>query len=141
MTNTAARGAATSPEAPMATHPPRRNGVGTAALVVGVVSLVLSVLVIFAPLGAVLGVAATILGIFGMLRANRRLADNAGQALAGLVTGLIAVVIGGALTISVGTALARHAPELTTFGSCVDDATTAQARETCVQNLVDKLDR
>jgi hypothetical protein len=42
---------------------PRRNGIGTAALVVGVVALVLVVLILFPPLGALLGLVAVILGI------------------------------------------------------------------------------
>jgi len=66
---------------------PRRNGMGTAALVVGVVALVLVVLILFAPLGAFLGLVALVLGIVGLVRANRGQADNRGQAVAGLVTG------------------------------------------------------
>ena len=50
---------------------PRRNGMGTAALVVGVVALVLVVLILFAPLGALLGLVALVLGIVGLVRANR----------------------------------------------------------------------
>jgi hypothetical protein len=50
---------------------PRRNGMGTAALVVGVVALVLVVLILFAPLGAFLGLVALVLGIVGLVRANR----------------------------------------------------------------------
>ena len=50
---------------------PRRNGMGTAALVIGVVALVLVVLILFAPLGAFLGLVALVLGIVGLVRANR----------------------------------------------------------------------
>jgi len=37
---------------------PRQNGMGTAALVLGVVALVLAVLILFGPLGALLGLLA-----------------------------------------------------------------------------------
>src|SRR5918999_4523759 len=50
---------------------PRRNGMGTAALVIGVVALVLAVLILFAPLGAFLGLVALALGIVGLVRGNR----------------------------------------------------------------------
>jgi hypothetical protein len=44
---------------------PRRNGMGTAALVVGVVALVLVVLILFAPLGAFLGLVALVWASWG----------------------------------------------------------------------------
>src|SRR4029453_13316289 len=73
---------------------PRRNGMGTAALVIGAVALGLAVLILFAPLGVLLGLVALILGIVGLVRANRGQADNRGQAVAGLATGALALVIG-----------------------------------------------
>jgi hypothetical protein len=45
---------------------PRRNGMGTAALVIGVVALVLAVLILFAPLGAFLGLVALVLASWGL---------------------------------------------------------------------------
>jgi hypothetical protein len=67
---------------------PRRNGMGTAALVLGVVALVLVLLILFSPLGVLLGLLAVIFGILGIVRVNRGEADNRGQAVAGLVTGV-----------------------------------------------------
>ncbi len=82
---------------------PRRNGMGTAALVLGILALVLVVLIFFSPLGALLGLLAVIFGIVGILRANRGEADNRGQAVAGLVTGVVALVVGLFLAIGIGT--------------------------------------
>jgi hypothetical protein len=113
----------------------RRNGMGTAALVVGVVSLVLVVLLLFAPLGALLGLVAVLLGILGLMRAGRGQADNRGQAVAGLVTGALALVIGALLTVSFGAWFATHVNDFNEFGRCMDRATGSAAREACAREL------
>ncbi|MDW6059586.1 DUF4190 domain-containing protein [Streptomyces sp. FXJ1.4098] len=65
------------------------NGNGTAALVLGIVGTVLFFSIVF---GVILGVLAIIFGVLGRAKAQRGEADNGGQALAGLVLGVIAVV-------------------------------------------------
>jgi membrane-bound ClpP family serine protease len=120
---------------------PRRNGVGTAALVVGVVALILVVLILFAPLGVFLGLVALVLGIVGIVRANRGEADNRGQAAAGLVTGALAVVIGLFLAVSIGTFFATNVNDFRQFGRCMDDARGDQARQACAEQLSRDLDR
>ena len=118
-------------------YPParRRNGMGTAALVLGVVALVLVLLLIFSPLGAFLGLLAVIFGIVGIVRANRREADNRGQAVTGLVTGGLALVLGIFFTISVGVWFSTHVNDFNRFGQCLDDATGQAAREECAREL------
>ena len=115
--------------------PRRRNGMGTAALVLGVLALVLVVLLIFSPLGAFLGLLAVIFGIVGIVRANRREADNRGQAVAGLVTGGLALLFGIWFTISVGVWFSTHVNDFNRFGQCIDDATGQAAREECAREL------
>jgi hypothetical protein len=115
--------------------PRRRNGMGTAALVLGVVALVLVLLLIFSPLGAFLGLLAVIFGIVGIVRANRREADNRGQAVTGLVTGGFALVLGIFFTISVGVWFSTHVNDFNRFGQCLDDATGQAAREECAREL------
>jgi hypothetical protein len=117
----------------------RQNGMGTTALVIGVVALVLAVLLVFAPIGALLGLIATVLGILGIARANQGLADNRGQALAGLLTGLVALALGIAITIGVGTFLASHVTDLNRFGDCMGNAASSQARDTCAREFADRL--
>ena len=109
----------------------RRNGPGTAALVIGVVALVLAILVLFAPLAALLAIVALVLGAVGIARGNKGVASNRGQALAGLVTGVIALVISIILMVSVGTFFARHARDVERFARCLDRATGAQERDAC----------
>jgi membrane-bound ClpP family serine protease len=112
-----------------------RNGMGTAALVLGIVALVLTVLILFAPLGVLLGILAVVFGAVGLARVNQRVADNRGQAVAGLVTGAIALLIGIVLTVSVGTFFSTHVNDFRKFGRCMDDATTDQARRACAEQL------
>jgi hypothetical protein len=113
----------------------RRNGMGTTALVIGVVALVLVLLLLFSPLGALLGLLAVLFGILGLIRANRGEADNRGQAVAGLVTGAVALLLGIFFTISVGTWFATHVNDFRRFGDCMDNAVGANAREECARRL------
>ncbi len=78
-----------------------RNGLAVAALVVGILSLVLC------PIGPVLGLVAVALGIVGLARARNLPAplSRRGMALAGTCLGIASVVVGGAF-------LAVFIPEL-----------------------------
>ena len=78
---------------------PKRNGLGIAALVLGILSLLSAVFVV--P-GLLLGLTAVILGFLGRSRARKGTASNGGVALAGLLTGAAAVV----LSAIVGTLIA-----------------------------------
>ena len=114
---------------------PRRNGMGTTALVLGVVALTLVLLLLFSPLGAFLGLLAVLFGILGIIRANRGEADNRGQAVAGLVTGGIALLVGVFFTLSFGTWFATHVNDFNDFGRCMESAVGAAAREECANRL------
>jgi len=113
---------------------------GTAALVLGVVALVLVILLLFSPLGAFLGLLAILFGILGLIRANRGEADNRGQAVAGLITGAVALLFGILFTISVGTWFATHVNDFRNFGNCMDNATGSAAREQCARQLSNDLE-
>jgi hypothetical protein len=118
----------------------RRNGMGTAALVLGVVALVLVLLLLFSPIGAFLGLLAVLFGILGIMRANRGEADNRGQAVAGLVTGAIALLVGVFFTISIGVWFSTHVNDFNRFGQCIDDAAGPDAREQCARQLAGELE-
>ena len=108
---------------------------GVAALVIGVVALVLVLLLLFSPLGAFLGLVAVVLGIVGLVRANRGQADNRGQAVTGLVTGGLALLLGIVFTISIGTWFSTHVNDFQRFGRCMDNAVGDAAREQCARQL------
>ncbi|MGV9276578.1 hypothetical protein [Streptomyces griseosporeus] len=71
--------------------PAPSNGIGTAGLVVGIVSAAIFCLW---PVAIVLGVLGIVFGAVGRSRANRGQATNAGQALAGIICGVAGVVLG-----------------------------------------------
>ncbi|MGW2467525.1 DUF4190 domain-containing protein [Streptomyces bauhiniae] len=79
--------------APMAPAP--QNNAGTAALVLGILSIVLFCLYGVASL--ILGIIAVILGVQGRRRADRGEATNRGQAQAGFVLGIIGIIVGIAM--------------------------------------------
>ena len=118
----------------------RRNGIGVAALVIGVVSLVLALLIIYFPLAGLLGLIAIILGIVGMSRASRGEADNRGQAIAGLVTGLLGLLLAVFFTIGIGGFFASHQNDFRQFGTCLTSADTDQQRTQCGRELNQQLD-
>ena len=118
----------------------RRNGMGTAALVLGVVAIVLVLLLLFSPLGAFLVLLAVIFGIVGSARANKGEADNRGQAVTGLVTGGLALLLGIFFTISIGVWFSTHVTDFNRFGQCVNDATGEAAREQCARELARDLE-
>jgi hypothetical protein len=120
--------------------PARRNGLGTTALVLGVVGLVLVLLLLFSPIGAFLGLLAVLFGILGLMRVNRGEADNRGQTVAGLVTGGLALLIGAYFTISIGIWFSTHVNDFNNFGQCIDDAANAAAREQCARQLARDLE-
>ncbi|WP_246101690.1 DUF4190 domain-containing protein [Streptomyces cyaneus] len=67
------------------------NGMGTAGLVLGIISAVVFCLW---PIAIILGVLALIFGSIGRGKARRGEATNPGQALAGVICGAAGVVLG-----------------------------------------------
>ena len=118
----------------------RRNGMGVAALVIGVLSLVLALLVIFFPIAGLLGLIAIFLGIVALGRVRRGEADNRGQAWSGLLTGLIGLGIAVVLTIRIGDYFSDHQSDFRTFGTCLTNSDTNDERASCLTELSDQLD-
>ena len=140
MASTPAENTAGAPPPPPPQPVRRRNGAGTAALVVGIVSLVLAVLVIFAVLAIPLGIIAAILGGIGMSRASKGQADNRGHALTGLITGLLAIVVAFAIGISFIALISEHQSDLRRFGTCMNDSDNDTDRARCFRELGDRLE-
>lgn len=130
----------TSEGTQVSSQPGRRNGVGVAALVVGVVSLVLAVLVLFFPIAGLLGIIAAVLGIVGIRRATKGEADNRGQAIAGLVTGLLGLAIAVFFTVSIGAFFTQHQNDFRKFGTCMTSADTKAQTKDCGRELTNQLD-
>lgn len=73
----------------------KKNGMGIAALVLGILSLALAIFGGFP--GVILGVLAIIFGAVGMSRAKKGRATNRGMAIAGLVLGVLGAIIGAVI--------------------------------------------
>jgi multisubunit Na+/H+ antiporter MnhB subunit len=116
-----------------------RNGAGVAALVLGLLGLVLALLVLPSPLGALLGLLAVILGIIGISRAGRGEATNRGQAVTGLITGLLALALGVLLTVRIGSYLQDHATDFNDLARCLNSANTNQERNACTNTFLDQM--
>jgi hypothetical protein len=70
---------------------PPRNSLGSAALVLGIVALVFALVPIVGDFVSVpAAVLAVVLGVVGLLRAEKGVATNGGAALAGVVLGFVA---------------------------------------------------
>jgi amino acid transporter len=105
-----------------------RNGMGTAALVVGIVALVTSWTVVG---GVVLGVLAIIFGAVGRSRAKRGEATNGGSAIAGLVLGVVSLIVAVVMVAAGATWFSHHKTQIQKLQACDKSATTQAQRESC----------
>jgi hypothetical protein len=76
--------------------PVRRSGVAVAAVVLGVLAIPLALTVY---LGALTGLLALLLGLIGLFRTRRGRATGRGMAVAGLIAGLVGLVLAVSLGV------------------------------------------
>jgi hypothetical protein len=74
-------------------QPPMRNGLGTAALTLGIVGAVVALIPIIGFIGFICGLVGVCLGVAGINRANKGGADNRTTAIIGTVLSVVAVII------------------------------------------------
>ncbi|WP_257231242.1 DUF4352 domain-containing protein [Streptomyces sp. UH6] len=87
-----------APAPPVAPQQPK-NGMGTTALVLGIIGLVLTVTILFFWLGGLLGLLALIFGIIGLGKVKKGEATNKGASLTGVILGAISVVAAAAILV------------------------------------------
>ncbi|MFE0086615.1 DUF4190 domain-containing protein [Streptomyces sp. NPDC058992] len=80
------------PQAPVPTAP-ARNGLGTAALILGIIGVLSGLIPLFFWLAGILGLIGLILGLSAKGRVKRGEATNKGVAVAGIVLGLVSLVL------------------------------------------------
>jgi hypothetical protein len=116
--------------------PPRsRNGLGVAALVLGVASLVAGISFVLLPLALLGGLVGLIIGIVALSRGKSRGATNGGQAIAGLICSILALILGISLSVRVGTWAARNSSVVTRFDNCLAHAGNRAAVATCISRF------
>jgi hypothetical protein len=116
-----------------------RNGLGVAALVLGVASLVAAVSFFLFPLGLIGGLVAVIIGSIAAASGSARGATNAGQAVAGIICGVLALAIGIVLTARFGTFIAHNSSTFTTFDKCMAKAGDRTAVSNCLARLAQNI--
>ena len=92
-----------------------QNNLGTVALVLGILSCCL--FCIYGIVSLVLGIIAVVLGVKGKKRADRGQATNRGQAQAGLITGIVGIILGLAVIALLGISFAAYEHEQDHQGS------------------------
>lgn len=108
-----------------------------AALILGLLALLTSITVVG---GILLGLLAIVLGIVGRGRAKRGEANNGGMALAGIILGLLGLLIAGAL-IAVGVSV-FNSDTGKKLQDCIESAAGNQAAiNQCRAELEDDLTR
>lgn len=85
------------PPAPTDAAAPR-NGMGTAALVLGIIGLVLACAF---GVGTIFAIIAIVLGAIGLKNVKKGVASNRGSALAGTILGIAGLVVGTVVVIFV----------------------------------------
>jgi hypothetical protein len=127
---------------PQPTTPSRpHNGLGVAALVIGVASLVAALSFLLFPLALLGGVVGLIIGIVALAGGRARGATNGGQATAGLICSILALVVAGFLSVNIGTWAAHNTGTFTRFDKCIVKAHDRAAIATCISNFANDVRR
>ncbi len=103
-----------------------RNGLGTAALVLGIIAVIFSFIPLVGIIAWPIGITGLILGFVGLARFNRREATNRGVCIGGLITSGAALVICVLWLVGIGIAGSQTAPSRSTIPT-VAAAPAAQA--------------
>jgi len=109
-----------------------RNGAGIAALILGILSILLFWLL---GLGLVPGIIGLVLGIVGLRRARRGRATNRGSALIGVITSIVGIVL--SLVVAVVLAVVVGAAWNTGGRELLDCIRSSSSSEAAVQQCVD----
>ena len=110
-----------------------------AALVLGVASLVAAVSFVLFPLGLLGGLVAVILGVIALSRGSTGGATNTGQAWAGTICGLLALVIGIVFAVRVGTFVEHNSGAFTSFDNCIAKAGNRNEVANCIARLANSI--
>lgn len=111
-----------------------RNGFGIAALVLGLLAVLLFWTII---LPIIFGLLALIFGLVGRARVKRGQATNGRMALAGVLLGLLGLIIVGAIIAF--SAWTLQSPEGQRFLECVEQAGEDQEQmRQCVEQFIDR---
>ena len=127
---------------PRPTSPSRpHNGLGVAALVIGVASLVAGRSFLLFPLALLGGVVGLIIGIIALAGGRARGATNGGQAAAGLICSILALAVAVFLSVQIGSWAVHNTGTFTRFDKCIVKAHERAAVATCISNFANDVRR
>jgi hypothetical protein len=110
----------------------RRNGMGIAALVLGIVAI----LSCWTAVGGMLaGLLAVIFGLVGRGRSRRREATNGGMALTGVILGVIGLLLGVLFLVF----YVKHKDDIRNYSDCMSRAQTTAQRDACTRQFRDSI--
>jgi hypothetical protein len=116
---------------PPAPNRPARNGLGTAALVLGIVGIPLALIPLIGVVGFICGLVGTVLGAIGVVRARSGKATNFKVALAGTILSVIAMIVSIAIWVSFANAVsASLGPDTVVPAGPADSAPPATEQQT-----------
>jgi hypothetical protein len=122
-----------SPTPSAVSQPARaRYGLGIAALVIGVASLVAALSFVLLPAGLVGSLVAICLGAAALVRGRSGGTANPGQATAGLVCGILALAVGIVFAVRLGTFVASNTDVFTRFDNCLAKASGRSQVADCI---------
>ena len=122
-----------SPTPSAVSQPARaRYGLGTAALVTGVASLVAALSFVLLPIGLVGSLVAICLGAAALVRGRSGGTANPGQATAGLVCGILGLAVGIVFAVRLGTFVASNTGVFTRFDNCLAKASGRAQVADCI---------
>ena len=129
------------PASPIVSPPSARprNGLGVAALVLGVASLVAAFSFVLFPLGLLGGLVAVILGVIALSRRITGGATNPGQAWVGTICGILALVIGIVFSVRVGTFVEHNTGSFTSFDNCIAKASNRSEVANCIARFANSI--
>jgi hypothetical protein len=122
-----------SPTPSVVTQPARaKYGLGIAALVTGVASLVAALSFVLLPAGLIGSLVAICLGAAALVRGRSGGTANPGQAIAGLVCGLLGLAVGIVFAVRLGTFVASNTDVFTRFDNCLAKASGRPQVADCI---------
>jgi hypothetical protein len=112
-----------------------KNGLGTAALVLGVAGLVAALSFVLLPLGLLASIVAICIGVAALTRGRAGGTANPGQATAGLVCGILALAVTITFSVRIGTFVANNTHVFTSFDNCIAKAGNRSQVASCIASF------
>jgi hypothetical protein len=112
-----------------------KSGLGTAALVLGVASLIAALSFVLLPLGLLASIVAICTGVAALTRGRAGGTANPGQAAAGLACGILALAVTITFSERIGTFVANNTHVFTTFDKCIAKAGNRSEVANCIASF------